>query len=227
MVLTTPRHAPDAMPVPANSMHSLACGRGGPGWSGSCLQETALDPSFDPQPGLLRSSQTHPGRRPCQHPPRTCSSHSSAATGAVVLATATLSPVSAACSTRSTAVRSTATRMSAGTLSPVWISTTSPGTSSRAGRSEIWRQQCGWVGGCTGWWVLGRAGPAPHACRGLPRSSPSARHPGARTSWPSRKTFAVSAVISLSASSADSALLSCHTPTAAFSTRISTCGSGV
>lgn len=75
----------------------------------------------------------------------TCSSQSASATGAAVLLTATDSPVSAACSTRSTAVLSCTTRMSAGTLSPVWISTTSPGSSSRAGRSEICGEGQGWA----------------------------------------------------------------------------------
>ena len=91
--------------------------------------------------------------------------------------TATDSPVSDACSRRIVAVFSRITRQSAGTRSPVRTSTTSPGTSSRAGRSLI--------------------------------HSPARRH------------RAVSLCISLSASSALSALLSCHTPTMALSTRMS------
>ena len=115
-------------------------------------------------------------------PPKTthsfaCSSQSGSLTGSTILPTETDSPVSDAWSKRTVAVRSSTTRASAGTRSPVRISMTSPGTSSRAGKSCL------------------------HA--------------------PSRKHRAVSLCISLSASSAFSALLSCQTPTMALSTRMS------
>ena len=137
--------------------------------------------------------------------------------------------------------RTCTTRMSAGTRSPVWISTMSPGSSSRAGRSEICGARGSGVrcetGGAGQVWDAEHGAPAALQRPPLRGSGPgrltlaalqrAALHPPrharrARTSWPSRKTFAVSAVISLSASSAFSALLSCHTPTAAFSTRMST-----
>lgn len=126
----------------ARKQHALLGLRTAVGDGGQCGQPqggaTQVAAAGTPIRPTLHS--IHPQHKPTLHAHHhpTCSSQSSVSTGAVVLATATLSPVSAACSTRSTAVLSCTMRMSAGTLSPVWISTTSPGSSSRAGRSEIW-----------------------------------------------------------------------------------------
>ena len=111
-----------------------------------------------------------------------CNSMSSSFTLSTRLSTATDSPVNDACSTRTVAVFNRITRQSAGTRSPVFSSTTSPGTNSRASSEPFHR--------------------------------PSLRH------------FACSLCISFSASSARSALLSCHTPTIAFSTKISAMTAG-
>mmetsp|Transcript_9161 Transcript_9161/g.25531 ORF Transcript_9161/g.25531 Transcript_9161/m.25531 type:complete len:290 (+) Transcript_9161:2484-3353(+) len=163
-----------------------------PNWSSFCLRGVSSSSSAAawicawilPISVRMPVSMTTATHAPCDTdvPPKRThslpwSSHPASDTGSVVLLTATDSPVSDACSSRMVAVLRRTTRQSAGTRSPVRTSTTSPGTSSRAGRSL--------------------------------------------THSPARRHRAVSLCISLSASSALSALLSCHTPTMAFNTRIS------
>jgi hypothetical protein len=89
---------------------------------------TFLQPLLHCRPQVQPQLQTQP----------TCSSQFASATASVPLSTACGSPVKLACSARSVAVLQTTSRKSAGTLSPAASSTTSPGTSSRAGRSGIW-----------------------------------------------------------------------------------------